>query len=238
MNQSSRFGAIADNGKSVGEQITDTLRKAIILRRLRLGERLVESKLAAELNVSITPVRYAFQILASEGLIEVFPYKGSYVTTITRAFIKDICVCRSIVELGAAEHAYEVLAEKNSGALMQLLMEGVEAFKRTGDIMEVIAKDQLFHKTVLMHCPFRTLLDFWKRLSPRIMLLQSYAKRESYDVNQFRERHLPLAEALARKAGKEVFVDALRENLEMSYSEEEIRIILEEAGQVADAVSR
>ena len=48
------------------------------------GERLVESELAARLNVSKTPVREALAMLEAEGLVETAPYKGARVRWLRR----------------------------------------------------------------------------------------------------------------------------------------------------------
>ena len=55
---------------SAKEKVASELRKAILSRKMKEGEILSLDSVATQLNVSITPVREAFQILARDGLIK------------------------------------------------------------------------------------------------------------------------------------------------------------------------
>ena len=56
-----------DNYKPLREMVFESLREAIILGKLRPGERLMEIQLAEEMGVSRTPVREAIRKLELEG---------------------------------------------------------------------------------------------------------------------------------------------------------------------------
>lgn len=58
------------------EQVASALREAILKREMKEGEELTLEGTAQALGVSSTPVREAFQILASDGLIRLRPNKG------------------------------------------------------------------------------------------------------------------------------------------------------------------
>jgi len=64
-------------GSVSSRQIHDLLRARILRRELAPGERLVPVDLAVSLGVSITPVRDAVNLLASEGLVIVAPRRGT-----------------------------------------------------------------------------------------------------------------------------------------------------------------
>lgn len=226
-----RFLPIAEHEKRMGDSVTDELRRAIILRTLKLGERLVERKIAAELNVSITPLRQAFQVLANEGLIVVYPYRGSYVANITKEFIEDVSFCRKMVEIAAAEKAYDHMVASDPDCLLRILKESIAGYKKTGRIYDIIRQDILFHQTIINHAGKKTLLDFWKMISPRLMLLLSYAKHDSFSIDQFHERHIHIARALADKAGRKAFVNCLKAKFEIAYSPEEEAIMLAESAR-------
>ncbi|MBS6680955.1 MAG: GntR family transcriptional regulator, partial [Roseburia sp.] len=55
---------------SAKQKVASELRKAILSRKLKEGEVLSLESIATQLNVSITPVREAFQILDRDGLIK------------------------------------------------------------------------------------------------------------------------------------------------------------------------
>ena len=58
-------------------------------KQLKEGENLTLESVAQQLNVSITPVREAFQILAHDGLIKLRPNKGAIVLGITETYIRE-----------------------------------------------------------------------------------------------------------------------------------------------------
>src|SRR5678810_1388782 len=65
------------------EEASDRLRDLIVQGRLAAGARLNERLLTAQLGVSRTPLREAFKVLATEGLIELLPHRGAIVARLT-----------------------------------------------------------------------------------------------------------------------------------------------------------
>jgi DNA-binding GntR family transcriptional regulator len=60
--------------------LREALENDIVAGRLRLGERLDETELAARFGVSRTPIREALIQLAGSGMIELRPRRGAHVT--------------------------------------------------------------------------------------------------------------------------------------------------------------
>jgi DNA-binding GntR family transcriptional regulator len=78
--------------------VTDALRKAILSKRLKPGERLIEEQVAAELGVSRNPVREALRMLESEGLVEMSPRRGASVTLVSEEEAREIVEVRAALE--------------------------------------------------------------------------------------------------------------------------------------------
>ena len=78
--------------------VTDALRKAILSKRLKPGERLIEEQLAADLGVSRNPVREALRVLESEGLVEINPRRGASVTNVSEEEAQEIVEVRAALE--------------------------------------------------------------------------------------------------------------------------------------------
>ena len=83
---------------SAKEKVASELRKAILSRKMKEGEILSLDSVATQLNVSITPVREAFQILARDGLIKLRQNKGAIVLGITDTYIREHYQLRAILE--------------------------------------------------------------------------------------------------------------------------------------------
>jgi len=69
--------------------IADRLRELIIEGDLVAGTRLNERALCDRLGVSRTPLREAFRVLASEGLVELTPNRGAQVVALSVTDIRD-----------------------------------------------------------------------------------------------------------------------------------------------------
>ncbi len=87
------------------EQVASVLRKAILSRELEEGQELTLEGVASQVGVSSMPVREAFQILASDGLIRLRPNKGAVVLGVNEKTIRDHYETRAILESEAAYRA-------------------------------------------------------------------------------------------------------------------------------------
>jgi DNA-binding GntR family transcriptional regulator len=81
------------------------IREEILSNRLRPGQSLNERSLSQRLKVSKTPIREAIQLLHKEGLIELIPQKGAFVSQITLNDIREIMQIRQGLEPLAASVA-------------------------------------------------------------------------------------------------------------------------------------
>ncbi len=93
--------------KSLGQHVFENLKKAIIRGDIAPGNRLVESRIAATMDISRTPVREAIHKLEREGLIEKLPRGGFSVLGLSRENIEETFGIRSVLESYAARLATE-----------------------------------------------------------------------------------------------------------------------------------
>ncbi|MGJ8616325.1 MAG: GntR family transcriptional regulator [Sulfitobacter sp.] len=100
----------------------DELRSRIVNVALEPGEMLVEQKLASEFNVSRTPIREVLVRLASEGLVEILPSRGSMVAPIRVEAVKTAQFVRESLEISVA-----LIAAQNMTSLAALrLRQAIE----------------------------------------------------------------------------------------------------------------
>lgn len=90
-----------------GGAVYDRVRAAIVEGRYPPGARLVEQRLAEELDVSRTPVREAVRRLEAEGLVVVERNRGAHVRPLDEAEIADLYEVRARLEAYGAELAAE-----------------------------------------------------------------------------------------------------------------------------------
>lgn len=91
---------------SLPDEIAQYILKKVFTGKIEPGERLIESNIAKELNVSNIPVREAFYILQNTGIIERLPRKGVRVKTISEEEIKAYTV--ALKELYRIAIAYSI----------------------------------------------------------------------------------------------------------------------------------
>ena len=122
----------ANGGRPLVDELADRIRAAVMTGRLEIGTRLLQQSLAADFEVSRTPVREALRKLESEGLVEVIPNRGAIVRGPTAREIREAYLVRAELEGLAAELA----AEWISGAQLHALEEAAALFRTctvTGD---------------------------------------------------------------------------------------------------------
>jgi len=118
--------------RTVEEAAVATLREAILSGVLAPGERLPYRDLAARLGVSMTPVRTALRELASEGLVELRPHTGAWVTPLSVDELEEIFVTRVGIEGWLARHGAPLLADEGI-ARMARQLEQLRTAKRADD---------------------------------------------------------------------------------------------------------
>ena len=81
------------------------IKKMIMLKKLRPGQRLAELSLSQEIGVSRTPVREALRRLALEGWLKIVPNSGVWVSSPTKREIMDAYAVRARLEQWGVEEA-------------------------------------------------------------------------------------------------------------------------------------
>jgi DNA-binding GntR family transcriptional regulator len=84
-------------------KVYDTLRTKMLTLELPPGAALSENELAAALGVSRTPVRESLILLSEEGLVQVFPQVGSFVSRVDPERVADAQFLREAVELASLD---------------------------------------------------------------------------------------------------------------------------------------
>lgn len=122
------------------------VRRRIIELDLEPGAALSENELAEQLGLSRTPVREALILLADEGLVQVFPKIGSFVSRVDPVRVADAQFLREAVELAGLERLEGEPAPDQVAALRANL-----AAQETADLDRAtfFVLDEEFHRLLL-----------------------------------------------------------------------------------------
>jgi DNA-binding GntR family transcriptional regulator len=124
--------------------VINRLRRLILTRQLKPGDRLVQDELASRLGVSRTPIREALQQLASEGLVSISAYKGASVAAFAPDDIEAIYHVRIALEGYAARLVAANISHREIERLQSILEEMKRAF-REGEPEELLEVNRRFY---------------------------------------------------------------------------------------------
>lgn len=123
------------------------LRDEIVQGRLEPGAKLNLKAVADRFDVSMTPIREAFEQLAAEGLIRIDPYKGASVTALSADEYEEIHLLRRGLEGLAHRLGAERIDDAGCQALEACLKQ-MERAAAAGDVGDFIAHDRNYHHVI------------------------------------------------------------------------------------------
>jgi DNA-binding GntR family transcriptional regulator len=185
-------------------EISQVLRKEIVLGDFYPGERLSEEKLAEKFKVSRAPIREAFRELVKEGLLIHIPRKGTYVIELNETDIKEIYSLRQALELLAVE----ILVDKINPEQIEILKCLIEEMKvslNAKDVLNTMQLDMRFHEELCRFSGHSRLLKTWLSISSQLRSFFASTER-LYEDSQLVERHQTLVQSIAsgdKQAAKE-----------------------------------
>lgn len=129
------------------QEVAERLRQRIFAHELTPGTWIDEQKLAEQYGISRTPLREALKVLASEGLVELKPRRGCYVTEISRQDLDDIFPLMAMLEGRCAADAVRRAKPADIKAL-RLTHDRLEAAARDNQITAFFEANQAFHRQI------------------------------------------------------------------------------------------
>ncbi len=179
---------------SLADRAHHEIREMIVSLELRPGAVIDERALMGRLGIGRTPTREALRRLAQEGLVEVYPRRGMFVTSVEIRDLASLAEVRSVLESHAARLAAERATGEDREAL-EILLGELEG--RTDlDARELMALDERIHRQVYSsaHNPLlESTLEEYYVLALRIWYL---ALDQASDLEQAVLGHRELLEAI------------------------------------------
>lgn len=212
-----------DESQPLNKDVYNTLKKNILSFKIRPRAVLNERAIAAEMGVSRTPVREAFQCLEADGLVKRYPKLGVLVTELDLRDVVEAFQVREFLESPAAAIAAKVLKKSEISELIQTFnsLEQREptdeaitvhdrADKRTHDLVAQATGNSLLvsilanlNNICQRASALGTLVRFKESITEHRRLLQAMLNRDSEGAERAMSAHL----AAARKRLAEVIVN-------------------------------
>ena len=168
-------GFVIENPTLMRGQIYERVKQEILSGGIPPGSRVLEGRLAEQLNVSRTPVREAMHLLEMEGFLESFPRVGYRVRQITWEEVMEIHDIRAVIEPLAATRAMENREQVYIGLLEEVVRQSETAVEqdRSDSFFQY---DASFDETIVRASGMKTLLDIWATLRQRLSLYRMEAQ--------------------------------------------------------------
>lgn len=129
-------------------QVHDRLRQEIVTAALPPRMPLSEQELTARFGVSRTPIREALLKLAEEGLVDIYPQHGSFVSPIRLSDVYDAQFVRESLECSAIALAADRIDTVQAHQLSSVL-DRQNAFHKVGDNDRFFDADEEMHATLM-----------------------------------------------------------------------------------------
>jgi DNA-binding GntR family transcriptional regulator len=154
---------IIEHPVSIRQKVYDYLQNQILSNHIPAGTRLVEGRIARQINVSRTPIREALHILEMEGLIESFPRVGYLVKELKWEDVEELCEIRAVNEILAARWAMQRIVPEQLEA-MKASLDAAEAEILAGQPELFVERDAEFHEMLARASGSRRLLELCQML--------------------------------------------------------------------------
>lgn len=186
------------SAKSLHEEVAAQIRQMIRDGLLQRGQKIDETYLGESMGVSRTPVRESLRILQAEGLVELIPHKGSYVSQPHLDEIRDMFEVMGVLEGTCARLATQKMNETHFKKIESLHRE-LERHYQKRDHEAYLSVNNDFHLLIQDLTGNKILKEVINGLRRKILL---YRHRQLYHLDRFDQsiqEHRYLLEAFRKR---------------------------------------
>ena len=194
-NQTARFAPV--RYYSVTDQVYDMLKERILARQIEPGQRLNLDELEHQLEVSRTPLKDAVNRLAMEGLVKVYPRKGTFVTSLTQDTLHEVFEVRLALELYAGEQGIGRITPEKLQRMREIVwdLESVIDGDVYSDYGAFITRDRDFHLLIIGLVENQTLYDMYQSLNVHVQIVRAFYTEIDKRVLRTHDEHKAILRA-------------------------------------------
>ncbi len=174
------------------EQTYGVLKDQILRRQLEPGEKISVDDIAHALGVSRTPVTDALKRLAGEGLVDIKPRRGTFVSELTARDVEELFDIRLLIELYAAE---TIIQDGCKEALLAELEHPIAVMRQAtvdddyGDYEAFIEGDRQLHHTLVMMTENHRLIEMYSELNVHMHVARAHYLNSVENARQAQQEH-------------------------------------------------
>ena len=183
----------------LNDSVYNVIRENILSQVFVPDQRLDLSELSQQLGVSATPVKDALNRLAAEGLIEIIPRRGTYVTSLKPTEIIETFEVRNALEVMAVqlflERASDAELQEIAGMVSQL-DEFASSPNKNAIYQDYVTIDSAMHHRIVELSRNQRLLAAHEREHTHTYMARVRYGTSEESLEQAQEEHRELREAL------------------------------------------
>ena len=185
---------------SLHDETVARLRILITEGELAPGSRIAERELCDRFGISRTPLREALKVLASEGLVELLPHRGSRVTRISGPALRDAFEVVAALEALAGELAAARIDDAEL-AEIEALNARMRAHYDRGELAQYFACNQAIHEAINRAARNAQLTEMYALVSNRVRRARYFANHSAERWAEAMREHDAILAALKRRDG-------------------------------------
>ncbi len=202
------------------DEVYDAMRQAILTRVFKPGERLQVEEISEKLGVSLTPVRHALQQLATEGLVDIHPRSGTYVSSVSPEDIEETFEIRCALECLAAERAMTRIAPEQVSRARELLLTLSKPLEGDRGLKDHERANSEFHQVLIDASGSRRISELYESLNAHIKIARIHTSENhehrrhdwTLRLQEEQKEHEAIVEALESR-DVAALTDALRKHI-------------------------
>lgn len=190
--------------KAASQTVYQSLKEQILHLEIAPGAALSEIETAARYHISRTPVRDVFKSLEAEGLLEIKPHVGTFVSLIDLDMVSDILYIREVMEQAIFKDLAATYDKSQEYRIRLILKEQEEILGSDMSREEMsrafIVADNHFHQTLYHLAGKKHISTFFNSINSQYERFRTFINLNGKnDLQQLYEDHAAIATYIANK---------------------------------------
>jgi GntR family transcriptional regulator, rspAB operon transcriptional repressor len=183
----------------LNDSVYDIIKKNILSQVFSPGQRLILEEVSQQLGVSMTPLKDALNRLAVEGLVEIVPRQGTYVTSLQWEEIAETFDVRCALEVMAVKFFLKSATDKDLqeiSAMVDQLEDLAKSPDKSAIYQDYVRIDSAMHHRLVELSGNQRLLAAHVREHSHIYMARVRYGSFEPSLEQAQEEHRLLREAI------------------------------------------
>lgn len=208
--------SIRPERRRLADEVYDQLIQAIRANEITADDVLVQEKLAAELQISRTPVREALMRMEREGVLEV-SHRGSFrLYQMTQKEVHELYQARAAIEGQAAR----ILAANHTEEMAAGIRDFIESEEDLKDptVQDYFQANRNIHRRFVELANNRFLLEMFDMIWGKALAFQLFSTIENADLSKSLGDHMDLVDTIAsgdKTATLEAFTQHIQDGFDL-----------------------